>query len=87
MGRKLLGLAAGSPLSLVAVEAWADAHRRFDEGSLAWKIAMGMLAAVRDDPQLSARAATWVESVRALADEGRFLFTVTDVAVVLRRDG
>lgn len=86
MGRKLLGLAVDSPLTLVDVVSWADPHRRFDEGSLAWKISMGMLAAVRDDPQLSARAAEWAEGVRALAADGRFLFTVTDIALVLRRD-
>jgi SAM-dependent methyltransferase len=87
MGRKLPGLAADSPFALVDVVSWADPHRRFDEGSLAWKISMGMLAAVREDPALSARAASWVESVRDLADEGRFLFTITDVVVVLRREG
>jgi len=85
MGRKLLGLAADSPFSLVDVDAWADPHRRFDEGSLAWKIAMGMLAAAADDDELAARSAQWVETVRELADEGRFLFTVTDVVAVLRR--
>ena len=86
MGRKLLGLAVDSPLALADVRSWADPHRRFDEGSLAWKISMGMLAAVRDDPALTARATSWVESVRSLADAGRFLFAVTDVVVVLRRD-
>jgi len=85
MGRKLLSLATDAPLELVDAHAWADPHRRFDEGSLAWKIAMGMLAATRDDAELTTRAASWVESARRLADEGRFLFTVTDVVVVLRR--
>lgn len=85
MGRKLLRLAADSPFELVDAQAWADAHRRFDEGSLAWKIAMGMLAAAADDDALSERAVGWLQSVRALADSGRFLFAVTDVVVVLRR--
>jgi SAM-dependent methyltransferase len=85
MGRKLLELAADSPFDLVDVQSWADPHRRFDEGSLAWKIAMGMLAAASDDDDLAARAAGWMQSVRRLADEGRFLFTITDVVVVLRR--
>lgn len=85
MGRKLLGLAADSPFMLEAVHSWADPHRRFDEGSLAWKIAMGMLAAAADDDELAARAAAWIERVRELADAGRFLFAVTDVVVVLRR--
>lgn len=85
MGRKLLQLSATSPFELVDVRSWADPHRRFDEGSLAWKIAMGMLAAAADDDELSARAGLWVESVRRLADEGRFLFAITDVVVVLRR--
>jgi len=85
MGRKLLGLAVESPFEVADVRSWADPHRRFDEGSLAWKIAMGMVAAARDDEELAARAAQWLESVGVLAAEGRFLFTVTDVAVVLRR--
>ncbi len=85
MGRKLLQLAADSPFELADVRSWADPHRRFDEGSLAWKIAMGMLAAAADDEELSTRAAGWVESVRRLADQGRFLFAITDVVVVLRR--
>jgi ubiquinone/menaquinone biosynthesis C-methylase UbiE len=85
MGRKLLRLAVESPFDVVDVQSWADPHRRFDEGSLAWKIAMGMVAAARDDDDLSARAAQWLESVGRLASEGHFLFTVIDVAVVLRR--
>jgi SAM-dependent methyltransferase len=85
MGRKLLRLAVESPFEVVDVQSWADPHRRFDEGSLAWKIAMGMVAAVRDDDDLAARAAEWLESVGRLATESLFLFTVTDVAVVLRR--
>jgi SAM-dependent methyltransferase len=85
MGRKLLRLAVESLFEVVDVQSWADPHRRFDEGSLAWKIAMGMVAAVRDDEELAAQAAQWLESVGRLASEGRFLFTVTDVAVVLRR--
>jgi SAM-dependent methyltransferase len=85
MGRKLLRLAVESPLDVVDVQSWADPHRRFDEGSLAWKIAMGMVAAARDDEELAARAAEWLESVGRLAHEGHFLFTGIDVAVVLRR--
>jgi SAM-dependent methyltransferase len=87
MGRKLLTLAvsAGADWELVEVDTWADTHRRFDDGSVAWKVAAGVLAATRSEPQLAARAAGWVESLRALADAGTFLFTVTDVAVVLRR--
>ena len=85
MGRKLLGLAIGSPFEVVGVETWADCHRRFDQGSVAWKVAVGVLAATKDDPELSARATDWVEDLGRLAREGRFLFSVTDVALVLRR--
>ena len=88
-GRKLLALAAasgarGAPWAVAEVTAWADAHRRFDDGSVAWKVATGMLAATRDDPELAARAAGWLEELRRIARSGQFLFTVTDVAVVLR---
>lgn len=85
-GRKLPSLAADSPLTVLEVHAWADPHRRFDPGSLAWKIAQGMLAAAADDPALLSRAIAWLDDVQSLADEGRFLFAVTDVAVVLSRD-
>jgi SAM-dependent methyltransferase len=85
MGRKLVSLSVDAPLVLEQVHSWADPHRRFDRGSLAWKIAMGMVASARDDPALAARAARWIESVRRLADQGRFLFTITDVVVVLRK--
>lgn len=90
MGRKLLALAdasadRGGPFELERVDSWADPHRRFDDGSVAWKVAMGMLAAARDDAELAARAAGWLDGLRGLADAGQFLFTVTDVAVVLRR--
>ena len=85
MGRKLVSLSVDAPLLLEAVHSWADAHRRFDRGSLAWKIAMGMVASTRDDPELAARAAGWIESVRRLADEGRFLFAITDGVIVLRK--
>jgi SAM-dependent methyltransferase len=85
MGRKLLGLAATSPFELVTADTWADCHRRFDKGSVSWKVAMGVLAATKDDPELSTRATSWVENLAALAAEGHFLFAVTDVALVLRR--
>lgn len=91
MGRKLLALAAsaarrGAGWSVETATSWADPHRRFDDGSLAWKVATGVLAASQDDPVLAARASGWMEELRALAAAGQFLFTVTDVAVVLRRD-
>jgi SAM-dependent methyltransferase len=85
MGRKLPGLAADSPFLDWQVHSWADPHRRFDPGSLAWKIAQGMLAAAADEPDLLSRAVAWFEDVQALADDGRFLFTVTDVVLVLPR--
>ena len=90
MGRKLLALAAasrarGATWELVEVTSWADPHRRFDDGSLAWKVATGVLSTAQDDPALAARAAGWLEGLRSLAAAGQFLFTVTDVAVVLRR--
>ncbi len=87
MGRKLLGLASAAPFELVTVDTWADAHRRFDEDSVAWKVARGVLVATADDPELAKQAAAWVQDLRRLADEGRFLFSVTDVVVVLRRPG
>ena len=67
------------------MDTWADCHRRFDENSVAWKVARGVLAAVADDPELAPKAAAWVQDLRQYADEGRFLFSVTDVVVVLRR--
>lgn len=85
MGRKLLGLARSTDFELVTVETWADTHRRFDEGSVGWKVSRGVLAAAADDAQLAAKAAGWVTTLRRMADDGRFLFTVTDVALVLRR--
>jgi SAM-dependent methyltransferase len=85
MGRKLLGLAIDSPLEIVSVETWADCHRRFDQTSVGWKVAMGVLAAAREDPSLSARATAWVDGLARRAAQGRFLFTVTDVAIVLCR--
>ena len=85
MGRKLLGLADAAPFEIVSVDTWADAHRRFDENSVGWKVARGVLAAVKDDDELAPRAAEWVRDLRRYADEGRFLFSVVDVVVVLRR--
>ncbi|GAA4663865.1 methyltransferase domain-containing protein [Kineococcus glutinatus] len=85
-GRKLLRYADASGLDVESVHSWADPHRRFDVGSVAWKVATGVLAAASADTALSARAAGWVDELRHLADAGRFLFTVTDVAVVLRKD-
>lgn len=90
MGRKLPALAdasaaRGRPFEVVDVHSWADAHRRFDEGSVAFKVAMGVLAAAADDADLAARSAGWLEGLRALSDADQFLFAVTDVAVVMRR--
>jgi SAM-dependent methyltransferase len=85
MGRKLLQLADAAPFVVEAVETWADCHRRFDDHSVAWKVARGVVAAAADEPQLAARAGEWFAGLRRLAAENRFLFTVTDVTVVLRR--
>ena len=85
MGRKLLDLAVASPLQTVSVQTWADGHRRFDPESVGWKVARGILAATKDDAELAPRAQAWVADLGRRADEGRFLFAVTDVAVVLRR--
>jgi ubiquinone/menaquinone biosynthesis C-methylase UbiE len=85
-GRKLLRHAASSPFTVESVHSWADPHRRFDEDSIAWKVATGILAAAGDDPALAPRAAGWVEGLRRAARAGTFLFAVTDVAVVLRKD-
>jgi SAM-dependent methyltransferase len=87
MGRKLLGLATapGVGLDLVSAETWADCHRRFDRGSVAWKIAMSMLAAAKDDAALSTQAEEWLRGLAQRAADGHFLFSVTDVALVLRR--
>ncbi len=89
-GRKLLSHAAasaqrGSPWTLDDVASWADPHRRFDDGSIAWKVASGVLSTAGSDPALAARASGWMEDLRSLAATGQFLFTVTDVALVLRR--
>jgi SAM-dependent methyltransferase len=85
MGRRLLRLATATPFELASVDTWADCHRRFDQGSVSWKVAMGVLAAVKDDPALAQKAADWVQGLGQLAAEGHFLFAVTDVALVLRR--
>lgn len=85
MGRKLLGLAGAAPFEVGEVVTWADCHRRFDDDSVAWKVARGVLAAAAGDAELEPKAAQWVRSLRRLSDENRFLFTVTDVVVVLRR--
>jgi SAM-dependent methyltransferase len=87
MGRKLLGLATASPFEVVGVDTWADCHRRFDHGSVSWKVAMGVLAATKDDDTLARKAAGWAEGLARLAGQGRFLFSVTDVAVVMHRAG
>lgn len=85
MGRKLLGLAAAAPFEIATVETWADCHRRFDADSVGWKVARGVLASAAEDPELAERARHWVHGLVRLAEEGRFLFTVTDVVLVLRR--
>jgi hypothetical protein len=87
MGRKLLSLATspGLSLDLVSAETWADCHRRFDQGSVAWKVAMSVLAAAKDDVELAGLAEQWVAGLAQRAADGHFLFAVTDVALVLRR--
>jgi SAM-dependent methyltransferase len=85
MGRKLLHLTDAAPFVIETVETWADCHRRFDEDSVAWKVARGVVAAAAGEPSLAERAGEWFAGLRRLAADGRFLFTVTDVTVVLRR--
>jgi len=90
MGRKLPALAdasahRGAAFEVLHLDSWADPHRRFDEGSLAFKVAMGIVAAAADDPELGAVAAQWLAGLSTLAAADQFLFTVTDVALVLRR--
>lgn len=85
MGRKLLTLADAAPFVVENVETWADCHRRFDDDSVAWKVARGVLAAAASDAELGARAVDWFNDLRQQAVAGRFLFTVIDVTLVLRR--
>jgi SAM-dependent methyltransferase len=85
MGRKLLSLASEAPFEIDTVETWADCHRRFDADSVGWKVARGVLTAAADDDELAPKARAWVQGLVRLAEEGRFLFTVTDVVLVLRR--
>jgi len=85
MGRKLLSLVDAAPFEIVSVETWADCHRRFDVDSVGWKVARGVLTAAAADPELAARARDWVQTLVRKAEEGTFLFTVTDVVLVLRR--
>lgn len=85
MGRKLLSLADAASLEFVTVDSWADPHVRFDRDSIAWKVAAGVVHAAQGDLESEAEAAAWLEDLVALAEQGRFLFIVTDVAVVLRR--
>jgi SAM-dependent methyltransferase len=85
MGRKLLGLAGAAPFEIETVETWADCHRRFDTDSVGWKVARGVLASAADDAELATRARRWVDGLVRMAQEGRFLFTVTDVVLVLRK--
>jgi SAM-dependent methyltransferase len=85
MGRKLLGLADAAPFEIETVETWADCHRRFDADSVGWKVARGVLAAAADDEDLAPKARAWVQDLVRHSEEGRFLFTVTDVVLVLRR--
>src|SRR4051812_31774632 len=42
MGRNPLGPAPAAPFEVVTVDPWADCHRRFDENSVAWKVARGV---------------------------------------------
>jgi len=85
MGRKLLSLVDAAPFVVESIETWADCHRRFDADSVGWKVARGVLAAAADDPELAGKARDWVAGLVRLAENGRFLFTVTDVVLVLRR--
>lgn len=85
MGRKLLHLADAAPFVVETVETWADCHRRFDEDSVAWKVARGVVAAAVGEPSLAEKAGEWFSGLRRLAADSRFLFAVTDVTVVLRR--
>jgi ubiquinone/menaquinone biosynthesis C-methylase UbiE len=87
MGRKLLALATSADLDLelASVDTWADCHRRFDKGSVAWKVAISVLAAARDDAELAGLAEQWMKGLAKRAADGEFLFAVTDVAIVLRR--
>lgn len=85
MGRKIVPLAMESAFDVVSVQTWADCHRRFDENSVGWKVATGLVAGTRDDPDLAVAALAWFEGLQRLAADGRFLFTVTDVAAVLRK--
>lgn len=90
MGRRLLRLprlaaAQGAPFAQVEVSTWADTHRRFDDDSLAHKVAMGMAMAGAAEPGLCGSVAGWLDALEQACEAGEFLFSVTDVALVLRR--
>lgn len=92
MGRRLLGLAGeserrGARWESPVVDTWADPHRRFDADSLARKVATGVTMAAAADPELCRLVEPWLTGLEEAAGQDAFLFTVTDVAVRLRKAG
>jgi SAM-dependent methyltransferase len=86
IGRKLPGIVGRSPLRIVAEDAWVVAGRRFEPRYLGWEFAhdvvevCGMTGRFRDD-ELTA----WLATLQEAADDGVFLFTVNDYAVLCQR--
>jgi SAM-dependent methyltransferase len=87
IGRKLPGIAGQSPFRIVAEDAWVVAGRRFEPRYLGWEFAHDVVEVCAStgqfhDEELSA----WLATLQEAADDGVFLSTVNDYAVLCQRD-
>ncbi|HEV2724465.1 MAG TPA: methyltransferase domain-containing protein [Thermoleophilaceae bacterium] len=87
IGRKLVAIARRSPFELSETLAWVTVHTDFEPGSVARGAVQSIAGALRRDHQadLAARLHEWVEDLRTLAEQGEFLYSVNDYAVLLRK--
>ncbi|GIJ46669.1 methyltransferase [Virgisporangium aliadipatigenens] len=86
IGRRLVGLARRSPLTLVRTYAWVGHHTTFEEGGPAHTAANLVAQEGRRDPALKGSVDGWLADLERQARDGELFYSLNDYAVLLRKD-
>ncbi len=85
VGRRLVGLGTRSPLDLIRTFAWVGHHTTFEPDGPAHMAASLVAADGRRDPELHDQVDRWLADLADQADQGTFLYSINDYAVLLQK--
>jgi SAM-dependent methyltransferase len=85
MGRKLLGAAWNSGMTILQTYAWVGLCTSLAPGTPAREAVHAVAAAARKHADLAPHVEDWLRDLEALDRRGEFLYSINDYAVLLRK--